>query len=73
MVDEKADSDIEALLANDETTSVVDTLLAMPHALSADDESWEKIMHARLQERLAHKMREMLEGEQRDEDSRSVA
>lgn len=73
MVDEKADSDIEALLANDETTSVVDTLLAMPHALSADDESWEKIMHARLQERLARKMREMLEGEQRDEDSRSVA
>ena len=62
-VEDKIEAEIDALLARDETTSVVDALLAMPQRMPANpaDERWEKSLNARLQARLAQKMREVLE------------
>ncbi|WEX10174.1 hypothetical protein [Chelativorans sp. AA-79] len=72
-VDKKVEAEIDALLACNDQASVIDTLLSMPHAMAADDPAWEKLMHARLQERLARKMRDMLEGAEERKDSRSAA
>jgi len=74
-VDKRVEAEIDALLARDETTSVIDTLLSMPRMTAAndEDETWEKILNARLQERLARRMREMLEGAEEQKGSRSAA
>ena len=75
--DEKVEEEIEALLSRDDPESVIDSLLSMPPQAAANDEVWEKVLHARLQERLARKMRDILEGGQETEadkkDSRSAA
>jgi len=74
-VDKRVEAEIDALLARDETTSVIDSLLSMPRVTAANDEddTWEKILNARLQERLARRMREMLEGAEEQKGSRSAA
>ena len=74
-VDSKVEAEIDALLGRDDTASVIDTLLAMPRMRVADntDETWEKILHARLQARLARKMRETLEGTNGEKDERNAA
>jgi len=73
--DKRVEAEIDALLARDETASVIDTLLSMPRIAAAndEDETWEKILNARLQERLARRMREMLEKAEEQKDSRSAA
>jgi allophanate hydrolase subunit 1 len=73
-VDRKVEAEIDALLAHDETTSVIDTLLAMPHVAVANDadETWEKALNARLQARLSRRLREIL-GDEHDRGSRSAA
>lgn len=75
--DKKVEEEIEALLSRDDPESVIDSLLSMPPQAAANDEVWEKVLHARLQERLARKMRDMLEGGQEarasKKDSRSAA
>ncbi|MCT8997682.1 hypothetical protein [Chelativorans intermedius] len=73
--DKRIEAEIDALLSRSETESFVDTLLRMPHAAAANDadESWEKLLNARLQARLARRMREKLEGEQTSRDSRTAA
>jgi len=72
-VERNVDAEIDALLSRNESDSVIDTLLAIPHVATANDENWEKILNARLQERLARKMRELLENEPERKDSRSPA
>lgn len=72
-VERNVDAEIDALLSRNESDSVIDTLLEIPHVATANDENWEKILNARLQERLARKMRELLENEPERKDSRSAA
>jgi len=72
-VDRKVEAEIDALLARDDSASVIDMLLSMPHVMAADNADWEKILHARLQERLARKMREVLEGAREQDNARSAA
>jgi len=72
-VDGKLEAEIDALLARDDSASVIDMLLSMPHVMAADNADWEKILHARLQARLARKMRDVLENAQEPNDSRSAA
>ncbi|WP_309084728.1 hypothetical protein [Chelativorans sp.] len=72
-LDEELEAEIDALLARDDRASVIDTLLSMPHAKAAGDPAWEKLLHARLQERLVRKMREMLDPADQGRDSRSAA
>ncbi|WP_028033097.1 hypothetical protein [Chelativorans sp. J32] len=72
-VDRKVEAEIDALLARDDSASVIDMLLSMPHVMAADNADWEKILHARLQERLARKMREVLEGAREPDNARSAA
>ena len=72
-VDRKVEAEIDALLARDDSASVIDMLLSMPHVMAADNADWEKILHARLQERLARKMREVLEGAGEPDNARSAA
>ncbi|WP_163267492.1 hypothetical protein [Chelativorans alearense] len=73
--DKRVDAEIDALLGRDETTSVIDTLLAMPRVEAANDPdgSWERVLHARLQARLARKMRRVLEEAPDRKGSRSAA
>lgn len=74
-VDSKVEAEIDALLERDDSASVIDTLLAMPRTRMAHntDETWEKVLHARLQARLARKMRETLEGKDGKKGERSAA
>jgi len=72
-VDRKVEAEIDALLARDDSASVIDMLLSTPHVMAADNADWEKILHARLQERLARKMREVLEGAREPDNARSAA
>ncbi|MFC6488341.1 hypothetical protein [Nitratireductor sp. GCM10026969] len=72
-VEKNLEAEIDALLAkDDDTASIIDTLLAMPRPAGADD-SWEKVLHERLQARLARRMREALEGDTDSKISRSAA
>ena len=53
---------IEALLARDEQTSIVDGLFALPESGTADArDEWSRAVHDRLQARLAARMRRMIE------------
>ena len=75
IADKKLEAEIDALLAGDNSESVIDALLSMPRETRADgaDQTWERILHARLQERLARRMREMLEENEGRKGSRSAA
>lgn len=74
-INDRVEMEIDALLAHDDTKSVIDAVMSMPHAKVANDtdDRWEKALHARLQARLARRMREVLEGSQADKPSRSAA
>lgn len=71
-VEKNVEAEIDALLAEDETASIIDSLLAMPRPEDADD-SWERALHARLQERLARKMRQVLDSGRESKNSRHAA
>lgn len=62
--DDRIETEIDALLARDDAASVVDALLSMPPRAPASegDPRGEKTVNARLQARLAHRMRQVLEG-----------
>lgn len=69
--DECADRQIDALLRRDDDASIIDTLLAMPRGADpvAEGDAWERVLFARLQERLARRMRETIEGPRRPRDA----
>ncbi|UUP16944.1 MULTISPECIES: hypothetical protein [Nitratireductor] len=60
--DKNVEAQIEALLANDDSISVIESLLALPRVADSDPlaDEWERAMHARLQARLSRKMRGMI-------------
>lgn len=65
---EAGEAEIDALLAHDENSSVIDAFLAIP-ALTAPDSrqrEWQELLHARLQTRLSRRMRETLESGKQD-------
>ncbi|WP_274425944.1 hypothetical protein [Chelativorans sp. YIM 93263] len=71
-VEDRIEAEIDALLAHDDTESVIDALMSMPRSDSDPDDTWKKALHARLQERLARRMRKVLE-DQPDKKTRSAA
>lgn len=64
---EAADPVIDALLAPSEPVSIIDGLLDLPGLEGAGDE-WERVLRARLEARLAQRMRHAIEAKPRDLD-----
>lgn len=62
--DKNVEAQIEALLAADDSVSVIESLLALPRVADSGPQAdeWERAMHARLQARLSRKMRDMIGG-----------
>lgn len=71
--DDRIEAEIDTLLARDDTASVIDALMSMPRTDGDPNGTWEKVLHARLQERLSRRMRDVLEGRQENKDTRSAA
>ncbi|WP_173932802.1 hypothetical protein [Chelativorans sp. Marseille-P2723] len=67
--------EIDAILAQDGSASVIDTLLSIPREIptASDEGTWERALHARLQERLSRKMREILEESRNQSNSKGAA
>ena len=63
-VEKSVEAEIDALLARDDSSSVIDALLAIPTpaATGSSGEAWQQLLHARLQSRVSRRMRETLEG-----------
>lgn len=70
--DDRFEHKIEALLSVDSTSSIVDGLLALPDEdeLKAEAGAFGRVVHGRLQARLAEKMRQTIG---QDKDGRSAA
>lgn len=70
--EDRFETKIEALLSFEPTSSIVDSLLALPdeEELKSEAGSFGRVVHDRLQARLAQKMRAAIEG---DEDGKSAA
>lgn len=70
--DDRFEQKIEALLSSNSTSSIVDSLLALPDEDELKDAAGAlgRVVHGRLQARLAEKMRQTI-GE--DKDDRSAA
>lgn len=64
-VEKSVEAEIDALLARDECSSVIDALLSIPSPTRAagGQKAWDDLLHARLQSRVSRRMRETLEQE----------
>jgi hypothetical protein len=52
---------IDALLARDETGSIFDGLMAMPHPATDAADEWDRAVLGRLETHLARRMRDLLD------------
>lgn len=70
--DDRFEQKVEALLSFDSTASIVDSLLALPDEDELKDAAGAlgRVVHGRLQARLAEKMRQTID---QDKDDRSAA
>jgi len=72
-VEKSVEAEIDALLAHDDSSSVIDALLAIPTPALAGspEEAWQQLVHARLQSKVSRRMRETLgSGKQKREGAR---
>ncbi len=56
------DREIDALLRRDETCSVIDRLMALPHHPSQKSNEWERAVAGRFEAHLARQMRSLIDG-----------
>ena len=61
-VEKTVEAEIDALLALDESVSVVDALLAIPPRpeTAGGGDEWQRLLHARLQSKVSRRMQENL-------------
>jgi hypothetical protein len=71
-VEKSVEAEIDALLAHDDSSSVIDALLAIPTPAATDSsgEAWQQLLHARLQSRVSRRMRETLEAKNKRQEKR---
>lgn len=69
-VEKTVEAEIDALLAQDDSASVVDALLAIPPRPDAtgNRDEWHKLLHVRLQTKVSRKMQENLQKQKPSED-----
>lgn len=62
-VEKSVEAEIDALLAQSDSSSVIDALLAIPTPAVQDSThgAWQKLLHARLQSKVSRRMQETLE------------
>ena len=62
-VEKTVEAEIDALLAQDDSASVVDALLAIPPRpeISGGADEWQRLLHARLQTKVSRKMQANLQ------------